>query len=332
MGERIYYVLRMLVTWGGTLMSAAAPAANAESAKASEYPIKPVRIVVGFSPSGGADTVFRIVSQKLSETLKQSVIVDNRPGAGGSIGAAFVANSTPDGYTVLGISSSYAVIPALYRELSFDPVKDLAAVSLILEAPLLLVVHPSLPARSVKELIALAKAKPRQLNFASGGEGTSGFLAGELFNKLAGTTIIHVPYKGAGPALIDVISGQVQINFSSVLTSLPHVKNGALRALAVTSSRRSSVLPQLPTVAEAGVRDYSRTTWYGVLAPARTPSAIINRLSAEIGRSMNSPEVKLRFMDDGGEPAGGPPKQFQDFLTSEIALTSTIVRKAGVHE
>ncbi|MBI3937170.1 MAG: tripartite tricarboxylate transporter substrate binding protein [Betaproteobacteria bacterium] len=308
----------------------AAHAAGTDGAPASEYPVKPIRIVVGFSPGGGGDIVARIVAQKLSENLKQSMIVDNRPGAGGSIGAAFVARSAPDGYTLLVVTSSYAVIPSLYKELSFDPIRDLAAVSLIAEAPLLVVVHPSLPVHAIRELIAFAKARPGQLNYASGGSGTSGNLAGELFKSLAGVNIVHVPYKGAGPALVDVISGQVHMNFVSMLSSLPHVKSGKLRALAVTGVKRSAALPQLPTVAEAGVKGYRRTTWYGVLAPAHTPAAIINKLSRETAKAVNSPDIRQRFMTDGAEPEGGTPKEFHDYLVSEIALARKIIEQAGV--
>ncbi len=330
MRKPVTYYSSIPIMCGAAIFFAAPPVTGADSVNPADFPNKPIRVVVGFAPGGGADAVNRVVAQKMSENLRLSVVIENRAGAGGSIGAAYVANSAPDGYTLLGVSSSFSVIPVLYKDLSFDPVKDLAAVSLIVEAPLLVVVHPSLPARSIKELIALAKAKPGQLNYASGGEGTSGFLAGELFNNLAKVNIVHVPYKGAGPALIDVMSGEVQINFSSVLTSLPHVRRGALRALAVTSVKRSGVLPELPTVADSGLKGYSRTTWYGMLAPARTSPAIVNKLSAEISRAVNAPDMKHRFEDDGGEPAGSSPRQFQDFVVSEIALARQISEKAGL--
>jgi len=322
--------MRVTRNFCGVSIAAGLVAGSVQTAFGAGYPVKPVRIVVGFAPVGGADVVTRILSQKLTAGLGQTVIVDNRPGAGGSIGAALVAASAPDGYTLLGVSSSYAVIPILYKNLPFDPVKDLVPVALIAEAPLLLVVHPSLPLHSVGELITYARTKPDQLNFASGGEGTSGFLAGELFKRLAGVNIIHVPYKGAGPALVDVIAGQVQMTFSSMLASLPHVKSGALRALAVTSTQRSPVLPQLPTVAEAGVNGYSRTTWYGVLAPARTPASIVARLNAEIVAAVNSSEVESKLMTDGARPKAGTPQQFHDYLLTEIALARQIIQKAGV--
>lgn len=329
MRRSVIYSSTVILLGCGTFISAAAVAASAGGG-ASAYPDRPVRIVVGFSPGGGADIVARIVAQKLTEVLGQNMIVDNRPGAGGSIGAAFVAKSAPDGYTMMIVSSSYSVIPAIYRSLSFDVIKDFEPVSLIAEAPLLVVVHPSLPVRSIKELIAFVKPRPGQLNYASGGHGTSGYLAGELFKTLAGVDIVHVPYKGAGPALIDAVAGQVHMNFSSVLSSLPHVKNRKLRALAVTSAKRSSVLPDLPTVAEAGVKGYRRTTWYGMLAPARTPAAILDKMSAGVKKAVNSPDSRQRFMADGAEPEGGTPKEFRDYLISEIAVAREIIEQAGV--
>ena len=315
------------------LLAAACAAASftaIAAENAGDFPSRPLRMVVGFSPVGGADVVTRMYTSRLSEIVKQPVIVENKPGAGGSLGAAYVANSAPDGYTLLSVSSSYATIPILYPQQSFDPGRDLTAVILIAEAPMLLLVHPSVPARSVKELIALAKSKPGQLNFSSGGEGTSSFLTGELFKKMAGISIVHVPYKGAGPALIDTIAGQIEINFASVFSALPHVKSGALRALGVSSAKRSVVLPDLPTIAEAGVKGYSRTTWYGVLAPSRTPAAIVNKLNGEFEKTLQSADVRQRLLADGSEPAGGTPKRFQDFLVNEFEVTQKIIRRAGV--
>jgi len=315
------------------LLAAACAAASftaIAAENAGDFPSRPLRMVDGFSPVGGADVVTRMYTSRLSEIVKQPVIVENKPGAGGSLGAAYVANSAPDGYTLLSVSSSYATIPILYPQQSFDPGRDLTAVILIAEAPMLLLVHPSVPARSVKELIALAKSKPGQLNFSSGGEGTSSFLTGELFKKMVGISIVHVPYKGAGPALIDTIAGQIEINFASVFSALPHVKSGALRALGVSSAKRSVVLPDLPTIAEAGVKGYSRTTWYGVLAPSRTPAAIVNKLNGEFEKTLQSADVRQRLLADGSEPAGGTPKRFQDFLANEFEVTQKIIRRAGV--
>jgi len=321
-------IFRIFILWCVIAGNPVLPRANADEG----YPNKPVRVVVGFSPGGGADVVARIVAQKLTQILGQNMIVENRPGAGGSVGAAFVARSIPDGYNVMIVSSSYSVIPALYKNLSFDVVKDFEPVSLIAEAPLLVVVHPSLPIHSIKELIAFAKARPGQLNYGSGGNGTSGYLAGELFKTLAGINIVHVPYKGAGPALIDAIAGQVHMTFSSILSALPHVRNGELRALAVTSAKRSGSLPQLPTVAEAGVKGYRRTTWYGVLVPAHTPAAVVNKLSAAVGKAVNSRDNLQRFMADGAEPVGSTPGEFHDYLVSEIGVAKAIIKRTGVNQ
>jgi len=294
------------------------------------YPAKPVRLIVGQAPGGATDVVARLVAPKFGEHLGQTVVVENRTGAAGSIGAAFVAKSPTDGYNLLVVSSSYAINPSLYKDLPFDPVKDLAPVTLIAEAPFLLVVHPSMPVRSVKELVAMARARPGTLNFASGGNGSSGQLAGELFKYLAGIDLVHIPYKGAGPALVDVIAGQVHMTFGSVLSSLGHVKNGRLRALGVTSAKRSAAAPELPTLAQAGVKNYRTTTWYGLLAPANTPAPIINKLVADMQKAIDTPEIKNRLLSDGAEPAAGTPKQFQDFLATEMTRAREIIQRAGV--
>lgn len=308
------------------------PAAAGAQAGPANYPVKPVRLVVGQAPGGATDIVARLVAPRLGEQLGQSVVVENRTGAAGSIGAAFVAKSPPDGYNLLVISSSYAINPSLYPSLPFDPVRDLVPVTLIAEAPFLLVVHPSMPLRSVKELIAFARSTPGVLNFASGGNGSSGHLAGELFKYLARVDLVHVPYKGAGPAMIDVIAGQVHMTFASVLSSLPHVKNKRLRPLAVTGAKRSVAVPELPTLAEAGVKSYRTTTWYGLLAPATTPSAIVERLSAEMQKLVTSEDIRSRFLTDGAEPVGGTPRQFQDHLASEMARAREIIQRAGVKQ
>jgi tripartite-type tricarboxylate transporter receptor subunit TctC len=308
------------------LLGLLSPVARAQGV----YPAKPVRFVVGQAPGGATDVVARLVAPKLSERLGQTVVVENRTGAAGSIGAAFVAKSAPDGYNLLVVSSSYAINPSLSAELPFDPVRDLAPVTLIAEAPFLLVVHPSMPVRSVKELIAFAKARPGALNFGSGGNGSSGHLAGELFKFLAGVAMMHVPYKGAGPALVDVIAGQVHLTFGSVLSSLGHVKNGRLRALGVTSAKRSSGAPDLPTIAEAGVKGYQTTTWYGLLAPANTSEAVMNRLSAEMKNVVETPEVKNKILVDGAEPVGSTPKRFQEHLAAEMRRAAEIIKRAGV--
>ena len=305
--------------------------ANAATAQVAEpYPLKPVRFIVGQAPGGGTDLIARAVTAKLTEAIGQSMIVDNRTGAAGSIGAGLVAKSAPDGYTLLVVSSSYAINPSLSANLPFDPLKELVPVILLAEAPFLLVVHPSLPARSVKELIALAKAQPSALNFASGGTGSSGHLAGELFKSAAAISIAHVPYKGAGPALTDTIAGQVQLTFASVLSSLQHVRSTRLRALAVSSSKRSTALPNLPTVMEAGVRDYATSSWYGVLAPVGTRTSVIQRMNGALAKVIALPEMRQKLAADGAEPAGGSADAFQQHIATEIAKWSRVVKAAGI--
>ena len=313
----------MLGLWS---MVAAAPA----TAQSAAYPVKPVRLLVDQAPGGATDVIARLVNTKLAESMGQTFIVENRTGAAGSIAAVLVSKSAPDGYNLLLVSSSYAINPSLYTDLAFAPVKDLTPVSLIAEAPFLLLVHPSTPARSVKELIVLAKAKPGVLNYGSGGNGSSGHLAGELFTHLAKVKMVHIPYKGAGPALVDVIAGQVHLTFGSVLSSLGHVKNGRLRALGVTSATRSSGAPELPTIAEAGLPGYQTTTWYGLLAPANTPADIVQRLSDEMRKAVNAADVRNRILTDGAEPRGSTPKEFQAHLLAEMKRAAMIIKLAGI--
>lgn len=302
----------------------------AQNARAQPYPAKPIRIVVGQAPGGATDLVARTLTGRLTEALGQSVIVDNRTGAAGSIGAGIVAKSTPDGYTLLLVSSSFAINPSLYAKLPFDPLKDLAPVILLAEAPFLLVVHPSLPARSVAELVRLARAKPDSLNYASGGTGSSGHLAGELFKSAATAKMAHVPYKGAGPALTDTIAGQVDLTFASMISSLQHVRSGRLRALAVTSAKRSAALPDLPTVEEAGTRPYLTTSWYATLAPAATPANIVSRLNADLQKIVTQGDVKQKLSADGAEPAGGSPEDLRRHLAAEMSKWQRVVKAAGI--
>lgn len=322
--------LRIATMWCAMSVFVAAHAAGTDGAPASEYPVKPIRIVVGFSPGGGGDIVARIVAQKLSENLKQSMIVDNRPGAGGSIGAAFVARSAPDGYTLLVVTSSYAVIPSLYKELSFDPIRDLAAVSLIAEAPLLVVVHPSLPVHAIRELIAFAKARPGQLNYASGGSGTSGNLAGELFKSLAGVNIVHVPYKGAGLFGFELLAGHVDFAFTTGTTIRGHFTSGKLKGLAVTSTRRTDLMPELPTMAEAGLPGYEVVIYYGLLAPAGTPANVLSTLGNALLKSLEDRDIKERIIAEGAYPAGGTPMQFAAFIKSELVKYGRLAKQAGL--
>jgi tripartite-type tricarboxylate transporter receptor subunit TctC len=303
---------------------------SATRAQDAPYPSKLVRFIVGQAPGGATDIVGRMVAAKLTDTLGQNFLVENRTGAAGSIAAAAVAKSPPDGYTILVVSSSYSINPSLNISLPFDPQKDLAAVSLLAEAPFLLVVHPSVPAKNVKDLIALANSKRATLTYGSGGNGSSGHLAGALFESAAGVKLAHIPYKGAGQALIDVVAGQITCVFGSVLSSTPHVNQGRLRVLAVTGTKRTAALPNAPTVAEAGVRNYSASTWYGLLAPGGSPRAIIDRLSVEASKAIMSGELKSRLLTDGAEPVGSNPSTFQKHIAVEIDKWRKVIKAAGV--
>jgi tripartite-type tricarboxylate transporter receptor subunit TctC len=316
----------ILVRAGALALAIAGPA----FAQSDAYPVKPVRFIVGQAPGGATDIVGRMVAQKMTESLGQNIVIENRTGAAGSIAASTVAKSAPDGYTLLLVSSSYAINPSLYANLPFDPLKDLTPVTLLAEAPFLLVVHPSMPVKNVRELVTLAKSKPGTLNYGSGGNGSSGHLAGALFENLAGLKLVHVPYKGAGPALVDVVAGQIHFMFASVLSSTPHVKAQRLRALAVTSAKRSSALPQVPSVAEAGVPGYSTSTWYGLLAPAGTRTAIVDRVSAAAKKALSAPDLRDRMLADGAEPEGSSPAEFQKHLVAEMTKWRKIVKAAGV--
>jgi tripartite-type tricarboxylate transporter receptor subunit TctC len=301
------------------------------AAHAQGYPAKPVRMIVAYPPGGGTDIVGRVVAQKLGESLGHSVVVENRGGASGNIGTEFAARAAPDGYTILmGNVAPNAINVSLFKSLPFDPVADLVPVSLVASTPNILVVHPSTPARTVKELIALAKAKPGVLNFASAGVGSSSHLAGELFHILAGADIVHVPYKGAGPAMVDVLSGQIQLYFATMPAAMPHVKSGKLAPIAVTSARRSPALPDLPTIAEAGVPGYEASTWYGVLAPAHTAQAVVARLHGEIVRVLADAALRERLADQGFEPVGNSPEEFGAYIKSEIVKWGKVIRDAGI--
>jgi tripartite-type tricarboxylate transporter receptor subunit TctC len=301
------------------------------AAHAQVYPSKPIRMIVAYPPGGGTDIVGRMVAQKLGETLGQNVVVENRGGASGNIGTEIAARAAPDGYTVLmGNVAPNAINVSLFRSLPFDPVADFAPVSLVASTPNILVVHPSTPARTVKEVIALARARPGTLNFASAGVGSSSHLAGELFRVLAGADIVHVPYKGAGPAMVDVLSGQVQLYFATMPAAMPHVKSGKLVPIAVTSARRSPALPELPTIAESGVAGYEASTWYGLLAPAHTPGPAVARLHEGILKILGEAELRERLTDQGFEPVGDSPQEFAAYIRSEIAKWGKVIRDAGI--
>lgn len=293
------------------------------------YPNKPIRMIVPYPPGGPTDVLGRIVAQKLSESLGQQVLIENRPGASGMIGAEMVAKAAPDGYTLLANASIHVINPSLYPKMNFDALRDFAPVSLIAQVPLILVVNPGLPAKSVQELIALGKAQPNLLNFGSSGNAAAPHLAGESFKIATGVQMQHVPYKGSAPALADLIGGQVQLIFDSMPSAMPHVKSGKIRALAVTTARRSPTVPDLPTVAESGVLGFDISTWYGVWAPAGTPRDIVNRISAEIAKALQQPAVRERLAALGAEPAGDTPEAFAAYCQSELAKWSKIVRESG---
>jgi len=310
---------------------ALAALALSAAAHAQVYPAKPLRMIVAYPPGGGTDIVGRMLAQKLGESLGQSGGVENRGGASGNIGTELAARAVPDGYTILmGNVAPNAINVSLFKDLPFDPVADFAPVSLVASTPNILVVHPSTPARTVKEVIALAKAKPGTLNFASAGMGSSSHLAGELFRILAGADIVHVPYKGAGPAMVDVLSGQVQLYFATMPAAMPHVKPGKLAPVAVTSARRSQALPDLPTVAESGVPGYEASTWYGVLAPAHTPSAVVARLHGDIAKILGDAALHARLADQGFDPVGSSPEEFGAYIKSEILKWGKVIRDAGI--
>jgi tripartite-type tricarboxylate transporter receptor subunit TctC len=297
---------------------------------AQAYPTKSVRVIVPQAPGGGNDTIARLVAQRLSQTLKQQVVVDNRAGAGGMIAAETVAKAPPDGYTLLlGNVATMTIIPNVQKKVPYDPFKDFEPVSLIASAPLLVVVHPSLPITTVKQLIALAKAKPGQLNYASNGVGSSTHLATELFKVMTRTDMTHVPYKGLSPAITDLLSGQVQVMFSSAVAMLPHVKSGRMRALAMTGASRSKAIPDIPTVAEAGVRDYEAGSWYGILAPAGTDRAIVELLAREIGAATGSQEIQDRLNSEAVIPIGSTPAQFAAHIKKEHARVAQVVKSSG---
>lgn len=313
-----------------TVVYVASAFAAGHSQAQQAYPTKPIRMIVPFPPGGTTDVVARLVAQKLTEAWGQQVVVDNRPGAGGIIGTEIVAKATPDGYTaLLGSITTHAVNPALYKKLNFDPVKDFTPVSLVVSSPQLLAVHPSVAAKSVKELIALAKAKPGQLNYASAGTGTSPHLTFELFKSMAGIDVVHVPYKGTGPAITDLIGGQVQMMITGVVALMPHIKSGKLRGLGVTSAKRVAALPDLPTIAESGIPSFDVSSWFGVFLPGGTPKPIVANMNAEIRKILEVPEVRQRLISQGADPASNTPGEFAAYVKAEMAKWGKVVRDTG---
>lgn len=298
------------------------------SVLAQTYPAKPVRMIVGYPPGGPTDVIARTVAQKLSTSFSQQVIVDNRPGASGMIGAELVVKAPPDGYTLLCVPVTFAVTPSVFPKMPYDAEKDLAPVALVASAPFILVVHPTLPVKTVKDLIALAKTRPGQINYASASTGGMPHLAGELFNMLAGVKLTHIPYKGAAPATIDLLAGQVSLMFNNMLSAMPHVKSGKLRAVAVTSAKRSSAVPELPTIAET-IPGFEASGWYGTFAPAATPRELIAKLNAEINRQMRQPDVAQRLAGDGVEAVTMTPAEFGAYLRSEMVKWAKVVKISG---
>ena len=301
------------------------------NAGAQEYPTKPIRLVITYPPGGNTDLVGRALALKLGEFMGQQVVVDNRGGAGGVLGSMITAQSAPDGYTImLGTSAGMVINPLLSRKLTYDPVRDFAPVSMVVIVPQLLVINPQLPVKNVRELIAFAKAKPGYLNAGSSGVGTPNHFGTELLKWLAGVDIVHVPYKGGAPALTDLLGGQIQMAFSSVPAVLPHIKAGRLVALGVGSAKRSPALPNIPTIAEAGVPGYEYTTWYGVFAPAKTPRTLIARLNTEIVKAMETPDIKDRFTALGGDPDPGTPEELRAYMANESAKWAKIIKAANI--
>ena len=297
---------------------------------AQTFPAKPIRIVAASAAGGGVDTISRIVAQKFGEKWSQQVVVENRAGAGGALGSELVAKAAPDGHTLLTISISYAVIPASHKNLPYDPVRDLVPVTVLVNSPNILVVHPSLPVKNVKELIALAKSQPGQIYYASSGNGSPANLAMELLKLMTGSNVVHVPYKGTAPGITDLISGRVSLTFAAILSTIQHVNAGKLRVLANAGRKRSPAIPQVPTVAEAGVPGYEVDVWYALLAPAATPKAVIGQLNEEAARILRAPELADRYAGLGLEPVGNPPEATAAYINTEMAKWAKVVKAASI--
>ncbi len=296
-------------------------------AHAQVYPIKPVRLVVAQPPGGGNDTIARMISERISKPLKQQVVVDNRPGASGLVAAELVSKAPPDGYTLLlGNAATLTIVPNLQKKVPYDALRDFEAVSLIASAPMLVVVHPSVPVRTIKELIAFAKARPGELNYASNGVGSSTHLATELFRQMTSINIVHVPYKGLAQAMTGLVSGQVPLMFSSAVAMMPHVRNQRLRALAMTGEKRSASIPNVPTVAESGVPGFSAGSWYGVVAPTGTPRPVIDTLHREIVAATRSPEITERLVHEAIIPIASTPEEFTKHIRTEFARVAKVVK------
>jgi len=315
----------------GALAGAVAGLVVAAPVYAQQYPTRTIRLLVGFAPGGGTDVVARVIGAKLTESWGQQVVVDNRAGATGTIAADLVAKAAPDGYTlIMGHVNSHAIAPSVFRKLPYDSQKDFAMIAYVGYVPNVLVVHPSIPATSVKELVALAKARPGQFSFASSGVGSTQHLAGEMFMLSTNTKIVHVPYKGSGQAIVDLLAGHVALNFDTMPPILNNVKEGRLRALAVTTPKRVPQLPNIPTMLEVGMTGYEMTNWYGVMGPANTPRDVVTRLNAEINRIMTLPDAKQRLEEVGTQLDPKSPEQFATFLRSEVQKYAKVTKDANV--
>jgi tripartite-type tricarboxylate transporter receptor subunit TctC len=314
------------------LAALAAAAAHAlPAALAQGWPSKPIALVVPYPPGGPVDISARLLASKLQAAFGQPVVVENKPGAGGNIGADLVAKSAPDGYTlVMGAIATHAINPALYPRLPYDPIRDFRHIALVVQVPNVLVVNNDLPARSVSELIDLLKKNPGKFDFASGSTGSTGHLAGELFKQMTGTFMVHIPYKGASPAVADLLAGRVNLMFDNLASALPNIRAGKVRALAVTTLRRSGFLPATPTLDESGLKGFDLSTWWGVMAPAKTPEPVVERLAAEIGKAIGSPELKDRLAAMGSErPTVRSPREFTSFVERERRIYSELVKRSG---
>jgi len=316
--EAFRFLLAALVLWGGQAFAQTA------------YPGKPLKLILPFPPGGGTDILGRVIAERLGVSLGQPVIVENRGGAGGNVGAEAAAKSPPDGYTMVLVAPSLAISPSLYTKLNYDPLKDLAPVTLVGVVPNVLITDPAIPAKDLAEFIALAKSKPGAMNFGSGGNGTSNHLAGELFNARAGVKLVHVPYKGVNLAMNEVLAGRIQLVVIGIPAALPFIQAGRLRALAVIAPQRVSTLPNVPTAAEAGLASFEVTTWYGILVPAGTPRPIIDRLNAELVRIMHAPDLQEKLAATGTEPRTSTPEEFGEYINQETAKWGDVVREAGL--
>ena len=313
--------------FAAALLAAILPAA----AFAQQWPTHPVKVIVGFAPGGGTDVVARLIAQKLQESFGQPFIVENRAGATGTIGADMVAKAAPDGYTLLmGHVNSNAIAPNLFKSLAYDPVADFQPITYVGYVPNILAVYPGIAAKNIAELIAMAKAQPGKLSFASSGVGSTQHLAGELFQILTGTALIHVPYKGSGQAITDLLSGQVAMNFDTMPPVLPHVQAGKLKAFAISTPQRLAQLPDVPTFTEVGITGFDVTNWYGMFAPARTPRDIVNRLSVEINKAMQDPVTRAKLVEIGTQMGGGTPQDFEAFLKTELAKYAKLMKEAKI--